>query len=265
MTTSNYSVEAYNLSHASENKIHDDTIAQKLGFTGGLVPGVEVFAYMTHPAIARWGEPWLERGWMQAAFHKPLYDGHTADLSADIDGKQLALELKSDGITCATGSAGIDASTPRPALSDYPQRLPPPVRSPAGEQSLAVGTILGTKPAMLTPERQATYLRDVRETHDVYALKGIAHPGLLLRLCNSILVENVVLAPWIHTGSTLQNFALARVGDELSARARVIRNFEHKGHRSVELDVVVVANDTAVIAHVKHTAIYKLRHLASGA
>ena len=44
-----YAVEAYNLSHASENKIHDDAIAQKLGFSGGLVPGVEVYAYACHP------------------------------------------------------------------------------------------------------------------------------------------------------------------------------------------------------------------------
>ena len=50
-----YSVEAYNLSHASENKIHDDSVARKLGFQGGLVPGVEVFAYATHPALEHYG------------------------------------------------------------------------------------------------------------------------------------------------------------------------------------------------------------------
>ena len=33
-----YTVEAYNLSHASENKIHDDAVARKLGFSGGLCP-----------------------------------------------------------------------------------------------------------------------------------------------------------------------------------------------------------------------------------
>ena len=57
-----YRVEAYNLSHASENKIHDDTVAQKLGFAGGLVPGVEVYAYACHPLVERWGRAWLERG-----------------------------------------------------------------------------------------------------------------------------------------------------------------------------------------------------------
>jgi hypothetical protein len=50
-----YSVEAYNLSHSSENKIHDNTVARKLGFTGGLVPGVEVFGYASHVPLEHWG------------------------------------------------------------------------------------------------------------------------------------------------------------------------------------------------------------------
>ena len=50
------------------------TTAQKLGFAGGLVPGVEVYAYACHPAVARWGRAWLERGQMQCRFLKPVYD-----------------------------------------------------------------------------------------------------------------------------------------------------------------------------------------------
>ncbi|HUS95148.1 MAG TPA: hypothetical protein VMX97_00245, partial [Hyphomicrobiaceae bacterium] len=80
--THTYAVEAYNLSHASENKIHDDSVARKLGFTGGLVPGVEVFAYATHPALEHFGRAFLERGTMDCRFFKPVYDGHRADVTA---------------------------------------------------------------------------------------------------------------------------------------------------------------------------------------
>ena len=63
-----YTVEAYNLSHASENKIHDDAVAQKLGFSGGLVPGVEVYAYACHPAVRRGGGTgWNAGGWSAAS------------------------------------------------------------------------------------------------------------------------------------------------------------------------------------------------------
>ena len=57
-----YDVRAFNQAAASENKIHDDTVAQRFGFRGALVPGVTVFAYMAHQPVARWGRAWLERG-----------------------------------------------------------------------------------------------------------------------------------------------------------------------------------------------------------
>jgi len=50
-----YRVEAYNTAKQSENKMHDDTVARRFGFSGGLVPGVDVMAYMMHLPIARWG------------------------------------------------------------------------------------------------------------------------------------------------------------------------------------------------------------------
>jgi hypothetical protein len=47
-----YSVAAFNTAHDSENKIHDDATARRFGFGGGLVPGVDVYAYMTHMPVA---------------------------------------------------------------------------------------------------------------------------------------------------------------------------------------------------------------------
>jgi hypothetical protein len=135
------------------------------------------------------------------------------------------------------------------------------MRPPADETCLAPGTWLSTAPAVLTPELAGGYLADVRERHPIYAEQKLAHPGWLLRLCNSALKDNVLLSPWIHTGSKVRNFGVGRVGDALSARARVVANYERKGHRLVDLDVIIVANGDAVIAQVMHTAIYRLRQL----
>ncbi len=57
-----YRVKAFNTAVASENKIHDDAVARRFGFAGGLVPGVEIYAYMTHVPVERWGRAWLEAG-----------------------------------------------------------------------------------------------------------------------------------------------------------------------------------------------------------
>src|ERR1700746_672026 len=47
-----YRVEAYNTSKLSENKIHDDTVARRFGFSGGLRPRVRVRAYMIDWPVA---------------------------------------------------------------------------------------------------------------------------------------------------------------------------------------------------------------------
>ena len=259
-----YRVEATNISHASENKIHDDAVAQKLGFAGGLVPGVEVFAYACHPVVRTWGRAWLERGQMECRFLKPVYDGRLAVVTALAADGGLDLKVESEGVLCATGRASLPerAGSP-PAIGDYRQCTPPAMadRPPADQTSLAEGVWLGIAPVQVTSAYIGSYLRDIRATDPIYAAEGIAHPGQLLRLCNLALRENVVLPPWIHTGSKVVNFAPARIGDVLTVRARVAANYERKGHRLVDLDALIIANGNTAVAHVVHTAVYQLRHL----
>jgi acyl dehydratase len=265
-STSTYSVHAYNISHASENKIHDDTVAQKLGFTGGLVPGVEVFAYASHLVVQKWGRDWLERGQMEARFLKPVYDGRTAVVTAHETAGTLELKVESEGLLCATGTASLAvAASPAPPISAYQERRQPEpsARPPADQASLAEGNWLTSRPLAFTVQVAADYLRDIREPAPIYASESIAHPGMLLRQCNLALRDNVQLPPWIHTGSKMQNFAAGMVGDTLSVRSRVVANYERKGHRLVDLDCLVIANNEKVLAQVLHTAVYQLRHLAA--
>jgi hypothetical protein len=257
-----YRVRAFNTAAASENKIHDDTVARRFGFSGGLVPGVEVYAYMTHMALERWGKTWLERGGAECRFLSPVYDGKIVEVTAANDGDALAIRVESEGAVCANGAASLNgkvASAPKFDRAEAP--LPPAVRPPADERSLAEGTLLGIHPFLITAEYAADYLRDVGETNPLYADENLAHPGIVLRLCNQALVQNVVLGPWIHVGSTVLNSSAARVGDTLSVLARVSKNYERKGHRFVDLDVWVLAEDRP-IAHIVHIAIYRPRQVA---
>ena len=265
-TTMTYRVEAYNVAHASENKIHDDGVARKLGFAGGLVPGVEVYAYASHPLAQHWGRAWLERGGIELRFLKPVYDGRIAEVSARAAAAGLELEVHSEGVLCAAGRAWLaDEGASPPPIDTFKLSAPPKIRPPATPSTLAEGTALCLPPQRLTPAAAATYLRDVRETDPLYAREGLAHPGAVLRLCNLALKENVALPPWIHVGSRVLNFAAARVGHELSVRARVAANYARKGHRLVDLDALVIANGDTVIARVLHTAVYQLRQIAASA
>src|SRR5437763_11263203 len=131
-----HSVRAFNGAAASENKIHDDTVAQRFGFKGALVPGVAVFAYMAHVPVAHFGRAWLECGQAECRFLKPVYDGDIARVTGEREGDGLALFVESNGERCATGGAFLPARRPGPASDALPAGVPPAERPQASEVSL---------------------------------------------------------------------------------------------------------------------------------
>ncbi len=266
MTLPPYQVSAFNTAKASENKIHDDATAQRFGFKGGLVGGVHVYAYMSHMPVLKWGREWLERGTGEAKFGKPVYEGDIAEITAVEDANGMEIAVNSGGVLCAIGRAGMPAGpVPAPLLSDFVALAPRANRVAADEKSIAVGDWLGMNPLTVTPAYQTQDIGDTRETLGLYLNEGIVHPGTVLRCCNWALTHNVILPAWMHMGSSVQNLGLARVGDTLNVRARVTKNYEHKGHKWVEIDALVVANEATPVARVTHIAIYRPRQLAEAA
>jgi acyl dehydratase len=258
-----YDVNAFNTAVASDNKIHDDAIAQRFGFSGGLVPGVEVYAYMAHMPVAQWGRAWLESGEAECRFYKPVYDGHIARITAALENGALILAVDSDGERCATGGACLPAQpSPAPSVDALPTATPPLERPTASDASLAPGRALGIAPWTSDRARLATYLDEIRETDPIYRTEGLVHPGQILRLANQALMQNVVLGPWIHVGSKVRHYAAARLGEELTLRAKITSNVMSKGHAIVEFDAVVVADGKRGIAELTHTAIWKPRQVA---
>jgi len=259
-----YRVEAFNTAKASENKIHDDEVAKKFGFGGGLVPGAIVYAYMTHLPVERWGRAWLEHGTAECRFMKPVYDGDRVTVTATETDRTLDIKLECRGVVCATGTASLPVTPPSPpALADFravPQRSS---RPPADQASLAIDTWLGMDPLPVTSELIAQYVADVRETLPLYVKEGLLHPVLVPHIGNFALNRNVTLGPWMHVGSKIQHFAAARLGDTLTVRARVVNNYEHKGHLFVDLDALIVANSTTPIVRTGHISIYRPRQLAA--
>jgi acyl dehydratase len=258
-----YRVQAYNTAKLSENKMHDDTVAKRFGFSGGLVPGVDVMAYMMHLPVAKWGRAFLERGLIEARFVKPVYDGEVANVSGEESNGVLSIEVESRGQLCATGSASLPAFAPSLSISDFSEIAAAAERRPVNATSYELGKWLGTVPRAWAGEAASEYLTDIRERDPIYAREGLGHPGLLQRIMNRVLVDNAILGPWIHVGSRMQLLAAAASGDELTARARVTGNYEKKGHRFVELDALVVANGRTALAHCQHIAIYQPREQAA--
>ncbi|WP_459981684.1 hypothetical protein [Nocardioides sp. AN3] len=234
-------------------------MARQLGYSGALVPGVELFEHLARVPLAHFGPDWFERGELSARFRRPVYEGAPVVVTALERGDRLELSAEVDGVQCVEGVASLPAQDSSPPAGLQPVPPPPPgLLPPADEESLAPGVRLSIGPRQISRADSAAYLAAVDEGDSLYAEHGIVPPGLLLRLCHRLVDENVVLGPWIHTWSRLRSLAPARVDSRFTALATVKRNEVRKGHHYVELDAFLVANGEPVAA-VAHEAIYRLR------
>ena len=246
-------IEAYNTATDSTNRMHDDTVARTYGFRGGLVPGVDVWAYLTQPCVDRWGERFLTGSTMEARFVSPVYDGERVDACLDDDG---VLKLTGpDGTVRATGTAALALAPPVVTVATAVGARPAP---PVTADLLSPGTVLGTLEFVYRGELGSVYLDEVRDQHDLYRGGAVCHPGFLARQANSVLHRNVQLGPWIHVGTRAHHRGLVRDGDIIEVRGQVAGEYERKGHRFVDLDVEVTANGAAVWSAF-HTAIWQPR------
>jgi len=257
-------VIAHNTASDSDNRIHADDVARSLGFRGGLVPGVDVWAYLAHLPAERWGYAWLEHGHMHAGFQRPVYHGDAVEVRAEATATDVvALTLVGpNGEVRARGEATLPPIQPAVDVDSIPRRPLPATPPDASPDSLAIGTLLGTFEIGYRGDRAGTYLDDVREDLPLYRIDHPAHPAWLLRTVNWALAANVRLGPWIHVASTATHLGIGRDGDRFSIRSRVTSEYERSGHRFVELDALIVADDVRPLMRVAHTAIYRPRGAA---
>ena len=273
-TLPEYRVRARNVFRDAPNRIHDDAVARRLGYAGGLVAGTSVYSYLTHLLVARLGTAWLARGTARVRFRRPVYEGDQVTVRGRVVGVsggeragEVALELEAtterEGVA-ATMIAGLAWGAPPvvPDVADYPAAALPAVRLPATASALAALDPLGAPTVALDAAILAGWVADHDESLALYqGPAALAHPGLLLQQANRALSENVTLGPWAHVWSDLAGLGPvggpARAGDRVATRGRVTRVETRRGRGEVELDLLLVDQAERPLLHVRHAAIYE--------
>jgi acyl dehydratase len=261
-TTIKRQVVAHNDATDSGNPMHDDAAARALNFKGALVPGITVFGYMTHSLIERFGVEWLDQGFMQVRFRRPVYAGETLTIETHDDdtGQTINIEVQNpDGELCVVGRGSMHSVSVSFPEAFAPLRKIAQPKWPATRSQFEREKVLGSLEATFLGAEATEFLQAMQDDQSVYQT-GTTHPAWLLRQANIVVDRNFDLGPWIHVESEIQNHARAKNDERIEVRAQVVDLYEKKGHEYFDLDVAILADGdpNRLIMRVLHRAIYKM-------
>ncbi len=154
-----------------ENKIHEHDLAKAMGFRGGLVPGVIVYSWMTHPVVEALGAAWLERGTFSVRFAKPVYFDEEVTVTSRVAERTagaIAVEasvIDTKGETCGTATMTLPAEpvAAPPAVAAYPTAPLPAERPQVSRAVLENRSVLGTPELLLDESAARDFLDRVSE------------------------------------------------------------------------------------------------------
>ena len=207
--------------------------SRQYDFKGGLVPGVTMYAWITHPWSKRWAA-WLEGGTFETGFAQPIYYEEPAviravvaaktDESVRIDGRRPQFSRRGLG---GTATMWLERGRDRRRRGHRVRRgrLCPP--KAAGDPRTSRASRSGTPELDLPPGRRRHHaLRG--ETLAVY--RGAAHrpTRVSTSISNRVLDRNVTKPD--RRGEPRRHWSAARVGDRL-ADARADREAVRKEGR----------------------------------
>lgn len=264
---------AHNAATASENKIHSDAEARRLGLKGGLVPGVTLYAYQTEQLVPLLGPDWLRHGHCAVRFVRPVYEGEQVSCTATLgthagDSRQgeITLDLAvlgPDGAVCAPGMAGLrwgDPAERRPAPRPFVVRRGPE-RRPLTPTTVPLGEPLASRTLRVDAEAVQAYADELGDPNPWYRGGSpfglpLVPPGLLAGQPARLLRENFAYGPSVHAGSEIRHLGLALAGGEYRVDATIVEAFEKRGNHYLVADVLIADHTQTPIMQITHTSIF---------
>ncbi|MDZ7729537.1 MAG: hypothetical protein U5Q44_15810 [Dehalococcoidia bacterium] len=204
---------------------------------------------------------WLENGWADIQFRRPVYPGD--ELQINVDDQGVLQMTKSDGEVCVRGAVGLGEAA---FLSEFalPRRVEavppadPPV--PLVPDNAPVGQ---DPPPMQLPYHEPEareYLQEKQRDLEPPWLGDDAriHPGWLAARMTPLLHHTYSYAPAIHARSQIQHLAPARVGQDITVAGHFVDTYERKGNHYGVVDGLILGDDGTHLARIRHTTIYSV-------
>jgi hypothetical protein len=247
------------------NPIHSTAVASTYGYRAALVGGVTVYGWTVPAILDVFGEEWLEDGWVDIAFRRPVYPGDemTARVMAETGGSGSLVMENGAGERCLVGSAGRGAA---PWLGDLqlpvrrkaeqrPKRVPPLTLATA-----PVGHDLRPMPVPFSLEDSIAYA--IEKQADPSPRWTVApahiHPGWIAARMTPMIHHSYDYGPAIHTRSQVQNMAAGYAGQTVTVAGHFVEAYELKGHHYGVVDGVILAQSGEELARIRHTTIFNV-------
>jgi acyl dehydratase len=250
------------------NPIHSTGVAQQYGFRAALVGGVTVYGWCVPAILEALGEGWLDRGWAEIAFRRPVYPGDAMTARVSGEGGVRELEMANgEGEVCIRGTVGLGDGPFLAELRSPRRRTPEPPANPKPELTLATaatGQDLAPMFVPFPPDDARAYARELqRDEHPRWTgERPRLHPGWLAARMTPLIKHSYWYGPSIHARSAIQHTAPAYAGRGVTVAGHFNRAFEAKGHHYAEVDGVILDDAGVEVARIRHTTIFRPRMAA---
>ncbi len=247
------------------NPIHSTEVATQYGFRGALVGGVTTYGWMAPAILEVLGERWLEDGWADVSFRRPIFPGDelVAHVDASDDGACEVAMVNQDGERCIAGRVGLgkaswldDLSMPeRRDAEERPNALPYLTMANA-----PLGDDLRPLAVPLSHEDHVAWMWQKQHNDSPFWTGPGArvHPGWLAGRMTPLLHHSYDYSPSIHTRSQVQHLAPAASGQTFVFAGHFTDAFERKGHHYAVIDGVMLGEDGRELARLRHTTIFRV-------
>lgn len=237
---------------------HDDETARAMGFRAALIPGAFLYGHVTRLAVRAWGMDWLERGWAQVRFRRPVYNGDRLSVEraafAERNGRleaEVAILSGPERESVVTGHIGLPDARPEPP-TDLPITPPPTTPLDANPDVVIAGHPFGSRPRVLDRESIRKSLTDFDETEGIYERETRAHSGLLVRQTMGDTLSSIRFpVPVVFVSVEVQNYTSVPAGATIATSARIAAAYERKGRPYFDSEEYLIADGCPAARHLR--------------
>ncbi|MCZ6871605.1 MAG: MaoC/PaaZ C-terminal domain-containing protein [Gammaproteobacteria bacterium] len=242
------------------NPIHSTGGAKAYGYEGALVGGASVYGWAVRTIVEALGEVWLDEGWAEVQFRRPVYPGDELDISVADDG---VFNIAKGDQVCIRGEVGLGEANWLVDLA-MPTRLKPDPRAdelPAlTMENAPVDRDLKARAVPTPVDEIVAFAREKEgETLEYFlSQRPRLHPGWIASQLTHLLHHSYDYGPAIHAASHMQHLRPAYAGQTLTVAGHCVEVYERKGHHYIVNDGAILGEEGEILVRIRHTAIFRV-------